>query len=78
MEASYGWKCQQEKDIADERELMQHLQEHSVAGRKRDVPEDACVNSGFISRKPPRNRGCKGISGSTASKCASGSRGSIG
>ena len=76
MEASYGWKCQQEKGIADARELMQHFQEHSVAGRKRDVPEDACVNSGLISRKPPRNRECKRISSSTASKGASGSRGS--
>ena len=77
MEASYGWKCQQEKGIADERELIQHLQECSVAGRG-DVLEDACVNSGLISRKPPRNSGCKGISSSTASKGASGSRGSIG
>ena len=34
MGASNGWKCQQEKGIADERELVQDLQEHSVAGRR--------------------------------------------
>ena len=81
MGASNGWKCQQEKGISDERELVQHLQQHLVAGRR--GRSGRCLFQlwpyfQLLLRKLPRNRECKGISGSTASKGASGSRGSIG
>ena len=60
MEASYGWKCQQEKGIADERELMQHLQEHSVAGRRgtiRKRPASTLALSPTSAQKASKKQG---------------------
>ena len=59
MEASYGWKCQQEKGITDERELMQHLQENSVAGRRgafRKMPVSTPTSAQKASKKQGMQR----------------------
>ena len=60
MEASYGWKCQQEKGITDERELMQHLQEQAVAGRRgtfRKMPVSTLAPSPTSAQKASKKQG---------------------
>ena len=81
MGASNGWKCQQKKGIADERELMQLLQQHLVAGRRgtfRKMPLSTVASFPTSAQKASKKQGMqRDKQHSTASKGASGSRGSI-